>query len=85
MNKSKVRFLQIRQDAIRQKCCQNMKSASAHIHMRRDTLYTGVWILCDSPSPYQLHTYFIDDPFLNQKTFEFCIHVNINVRKNEFL
>ena len=57
-NKGKFNFLQIKQDTIRKKCCENMKrdSANAHVHMRRDT-----------SSHHQLRTYLIDGPFLNQK------------------
>ena len=43
---------------------------------------------CIHPSLHQLRPYLIDDPFLNQKhlkTFEYRIHWNINIRKNEFL
>ena len=61
---------------------KNMKKDSvvAYAYMRRGTLlllYTTVHILDDSPSPHQLHTYWIDGSFLNQKrikTFEYRIH-----------
>ena len=48
-------------------------SASAHVHMRRDTplpLYAVVRILDDPPSPHQLRTYLIYGLFLNQKTYK---------------
>ena len=38
--KDMVKFLQIKQDTIRQKCCQKYeKSVSAYAHMRYDTPY----------------------------------------------
>ena len=47
LNEGKVKFLQIKQDTIRQK---HEKNVSAYVHMRRDTplpLYVPVHILDD--------------------------------------
>ena len=68
LNKGNVKFVQIKQDTIRQKCCQNMKrdSVSAYVHIKRDTLSP-----CTQLCTYQqLCTYLIDGPFLNQKTYK---------------
>ena len=42
LDKSKVKFLQIKQGTIRQKCCQNMKRdiVSVYLHISRDTPFT---------------------------------------------
>ena len=60
LNKSKVKFLQIKQDTTKNKCCQKheKRCASAHVHMRRDAL-----------PPKQLRTYLVDS-----STFEYRIH-----------
>ena len=66
-------------------------SVSAYVYIRRDTpctqLYATVSILDESPSLQQLHTYLIDGPFLNQKTYK-DIRISYSlkfIRKNKFL
>ena len=74
--KDKVKFLQIKQDTITQKCCQNIEtdSVSAYVHMRCDTPspYMQLYAFWMTPqSPHQLRTHLIDGPFLNQKTYKY--------------
>ena len=67
-------------------------SVSAYVRMKRDTplpLQVVVRILDDPPpSPHQLHTYLIDEPFLNQKNYQ-DIRISYSLKykrqKNEFL
>ena len=59
LNNGKVKFLQIKQDTIRQKCYEKHEAAAR--------------ILKDPsppPPPHQLHKYLIDCPFLNQKIYK---------------
>ena len=85
LNKDKVKFLQIKQDAIRQICNQKheKKQRNCVVHIRRDTP-TFRTQLYDPSMPQKLRTYLIDGPFLNQKhlkTFEYRIHWNITIWK----
>ena len=64
------------------------ESVRAYVHMKGDTppirncTHFG-WF---APFSQQLRTYFIDDPFLNRKTYkDIRIHLNINISKKKFL
>ena len=67
-------------------------SVSAYVRMKRDTplpLQVVVRILDDPPpSPHQLRTYLIDDPFLNQRNYQ-DIRISYSLKykrqKNKFL
>ena len=75
LNKVKVKFLQLKQVTIRQKCCHKHKKrwGVPRVHMKRDTSFpcTQLCIFWMTP-PFsrQLRTYLIDGPFLNQKTYK---------------
>ena len=90
--KGKVKFLQIKQDSIRQNYCQIHEKRCKYVRTNEawhPLIYAAVCILDDWPIPHQFRTYLIDGPFLNQKrhiaTYKILIHWNINIRKNKFL
>ena len=82
---------QIKQDTIWQKLCQKHEKRECtcvrthegwHPHPIRSCTHFG-WF---APFSQQLRTYFIDDPFLNRKTYkDIRIHLNINIWKKKFL
>ena len=89
LNKGKVKFLQIKQETIRQKCFRKHKkdSVSAYIHMRRETLCPctqlhAFW-MTPPPIPHQLRTYLIDGPSQPKKYIDIPISYSLKYKHSE--